>query len=146
MQLRCTCTCPRVYLTNVVQVIVVGVPVIILLQDVSSTGRYIGLSLLVWTFPMSVMGLIMAPKMATLRREKLGGMNSTKRGSTEGIRVTGLNAASGQPPSREALSSNTTVAASATRSNLAGQATPDPSCTGGPFSVNSPHIQTVTME
>jgi hypothetical protein len=120
--------------------------VIVLLQDVSSTARYIGLSLLVWTFPMSVMGLIMAPKMATLRQEKLCGMNKTKRGSAEGVRVTGLNSPSGQPPSIEAQgqSSNTTASASATSANLASHVTIGSS--GGPFSINSPRIQTVTME
>ena len=68
-----------------------GLPVVAILQNVSTNGRYIGLCLLVWTFPMSTMGLIMGPKMFVVRRERLGLSSPEKRGSrVPGTRVSGL--------------------------------------------------------
>lgn len=37
------------------QVIFVGVPVIIILEGVSTDGRYLGAALVLWTMPMSTM-------------------------------------------------------------------------------------------
>lgn len=74
-----------------VQVIIVGAPVVAILQDVSTNGRYIGLTLLVWTFPMSTMGLIMVPKMMMVRREARGFDKGSKtRGSRAHAAVTGI--------------------------------------------------------
>lgn len=73
------------------QVIVVGAPVVAILQDVSTNGRYIGLILIIWTFPMSSMGLIMAPKMMAVRRAISGtGNHGTTRGSRGQGSVTGI--------------------------------------------------------
>ena len=71
----------------------VGLPVIAILQDVSTDGRYIGQALIVWTYPMTTMSLIMGPKMWAVRRAQLnGGRESSthQRGSSQGVRVTGL--------------------------------------------------------
>lgn len=51
-----------------VQVLIVGVPVILILQDVSSNARFLGYSLLVFTFPVTTTGLIVLPKVLTVRR------------------------------------------------------------------------------
>lgn len=72
------------------QVMVVGAPVVTILQTLSTNGRYIGLSLIVWTYPMSTMGLIMAPKMLALYRERVGLNERSTRGSAGGTRVTGV--------------------------------------------------------
>ena len=66
-------------------------PIIVILQNVSPNGRFIGLSLLTSTFPLSTMGLILVPKMLTIRRAKIGALSGDKRGSRQGTRVSGLN-------------------------------------------------------
>ena len=72
-----------------IKVIIVGVPVIAILQDVSPNGRFVGLSLLISTFPLSCMGLILVPKMLMVRRDRLGGVRE-KRGSKQRVRVSGM--------------------------------------------------------
>ena len=52
------------------KVMIVTVPVVLLINDLSSNGRFLCYSLLVWTFPMSTMGLIILPKIVTVRRMK----------------------------------------------------------------------------
>lgn len=51
-----------------VQVLIVGVPVVLILQDVTSNARFLGYSLLVFTFPVTTAGLIVLPKVLTVRR------------------------------------------------------------------------------
>lgn len=48
-----------------------GAPVVYILQDVSSDGKYMAYSLLIWTFPMSTMGMIILPKVLAVRRMKV---------------------------------------------------------------------------
>jgi hypothetical protein len=48
------------------QVTLVGFPVLYILDDVSTDGRFIGNTLILWTIPMSTMGLIILPKVATV--------------------------------------------------------------------------------
>ncbi|CAB9517630.1 Gamma-aminobutyric acid (GABA) B receptor [Seminavis robusta] len=50
------------------QVYLVGAPVLQILRTVSPDGRFIGETLIVWTVPMSTMGLIIFPKVLTVRR------------------------------------------------------------------------------
>ena len=73
-----------------VKVIFVGVPIIVILQGVSPNGRFIGLSLLMSTFPLSTMGLILVPKALTIRRSRLGAASGDKRGSRQKTRISGL--------------------------------------------------------
>jgi len=87
----------------------VGTPLVVILQDLSSDGRFLGMALIIFTIPMSSMGLVMFPKMVdtcerlqTIRgsstQQSVGSMVSTrskKRGASApgGIRITGLDSA-----------------------------------------------------
>ena len=53
------------------QVLLVGAPVVALLQDVSSDIKFICYALLMFTFPMSTMGLIILPKILIVRRMEM---------------------------------------------------------------------------
>jgi hypothetical protein len=48
----------------------VGIPVIFILNGVSTNGNFIGSALILWTIPMSTMGLIILPKVVTVARLK----------------------------------------------------------------------------
>jgi hypothetical protein len=80
---------------NVVQleIILVAVPMIIVLRDVSTDARYIGFILLIWTFPMSTLLLIFVPKVVAHYEATHGSgdvQHKSKRGEVQGIRVSGL--------------------------------------------------------
>ena len=45
-----------------------GVPVVLILQDVTSNARFLSYSLLVFTFPVTTAALIVLPKVLTVRR------------------------------------------------------------------------------
>jgi hypothetical protein len=80
---------------NVVQleIILVAVPMIIVLRDVSTDARYIGFILLIWTFPMSTLLLIFVPKVVAHYEVTHGSgdvQRKSKRGEVQGIRVSGL--------------------------------------------------------
>lgn len=121
-----------VLLIALAKVIVVGLPVVALLQDVSTDGRYIGTALLVWTMPMTTMILIMGPKMLAVRKARRNRNNvqgsTSKRGSSEGTRVTGITSPSNP----------TSVVPSCQQSAIGNQTTP-----GG---VDNSRVQTVTLE
>ena len=85
-------------------------PIIVILQSVSPNGRFIGLSLLTSTFPLSTMGLILVPKMLTIRRAKLGALVGDKRGSRQGTRVSGLNTGASETVARPHDNGNSTMA------------------------------------
>jgi hypothetical protein len=73
------------------ELLVIGIPVVIILRTVSITGRYIGFVLLLWVFPMSTLALILLPKFLAYRRDVLGVEVSVRtRGSREAVRVTGI--------------------------------------------------------
>ena len=75
------------------KVAIVGVPVVAILQRVSTDGRFIGLCLLVFMVAMSNMGLIVLPKMITVwRMHRIGSASPPSvRGSREvGTRISGL--------------------------------------------------------
>lgn len=104
-----------------------------ILQDVSAEGRYIGMSLIIWTFPMSTMSLIMVPKMMVVRSQKLGiGKHGASRGSRDHITVTGLHLAVPQPPAATPEESTTEP--------------PSSNVMGRSRGVMSPRMQVVTME
>jgi hypothetical protein len=80
---------------NVVQleIILVAVPMIIVLRDVSTDARYIGFILVIWTFPMSTLLLIFVPKVVAHYEATHGNPVAervSKRGEVRGIRVSGL--------------------------------------------------------
>lgn len=84
-----------ILIMNIVQleIILVAVPMIILLRDVSRDARYIGFILLVWTFPMSTLLLIFVPKVIAHYQATHGSgdvQRKSKRGEVQGIRVSGL--------------------------------------------------------
>jgi hypothetical protein len=61
-------------------VILVSAPVIAILRDESSDGRYLGQVFIFWTFPMSTLGLIILPKFVAFRAS-----DNTKRKRTRGL-------------------------------------------------------------
>ena len=63
-----------ILVTAVVQleVIIVAIPMIFILRDVTVDGRYVGLVFLTWILPMSALGFIIGPKIRALRRHQLG--------------------------------------------------------------------------
>ena len=109
-----------------------GVPVVIILQDLDPTGRYLGLCLLVFMIPMCTMGLIMAPKMYLVHHKKSDseqGSSSTMtpRGTRPSVdaRVSGIDI-----PTRSTQTSNIVMDA------LSPEAHPE---------LKPDQIQTVTM-
>jgi hypothetical protein len=82
------------------QVIIVAVPMLYLMSDLSADGRFLGSALILWTSPMTTMGLIFLPKMVAVHFPPDG---VTKiRGSSGGTRISGLAPAqeAGQSESR----------------------------------------------
>ena len=75
------------------QVIVLGIPVVFILRDVNTNGRYFGIVLLLWTFPASAMSLIILPKVMAYRRF-INGNNKRRKsrgpGATVQVHVSGL--------------------------------------------------------
>jgi gamma-aminobutyric acid type B receptor len=91
------------------QVIMISVPVVVILRDISTDGRYIGLVLLIWTFPMTTVALLMLPKVfaangwgsASSSRGGSSRGRSTIRGTTQGgFKVSGLSSISAGNPGR----------------------------------------------
>jgi len=74
------------------EVILFAAPLIVILEDLSTTGNYIGLVLISWTFPMSTLLLIMIPKYIAFYRAVHGiDHRDERRGdATGGVRVTGM--------------------------------------------------------
>ena len=75
------------------EVILFAAPMFALLRDVSTDGRYVGFVLLIWTFPMSTLGLIIGPKIGAFRRARRGNVpdRRKKRGSSSGkVHVSGV--------------------------------------------------------
>jgi hypothetical protein len=73
------------------EVILVAVPTIVILRDVSTDGRYLGLIFLVLAFPMSALGFIMVPKVSAYY-EAVNSRTASRRGGAKGsVFVSGLN-------------------------------------------------------
>ena len=78
------------------EVLLFAVPLIPLLRGVSTNGRYIGYSLLIWTFSMSALLLIIGPKVIALCRGDVV-HRGPKRGTPPGqVRVSGLSSGSSE--------------------------------------------------
>ena len=77
---------------SIKKLLIVGVPTFAILHDSSTNGRYIGMCLLVWSFPMTNVGLIFVPKMYAVYQDRhsRGSAPQPPRGSTTPVRVTGL--------------------------------------------------------
>ena len=103
-----------------------------ILQEVSTNGRYIGLTLIVWTFPMTNMGLIMLPKILAVRREKLGLHGSSTQPRRSGSRINGVPGATSSPNEPPERPSETSIISSR--------------IVGSPGNLSSPRVMTVTME
>lgn len=89
------------------EIIIVSVPIIAVLRDISTDGKYIGFVMMLWVFPMSTLVLIMLPKIIAYRAATLGKDKhlARKRGSTVSgtgsgdVRVSGLTPSGGQSSS-----------------------------------------------
>jgi gamma-aminobutyric acid type B receptor len=80
-----------------IEIILVAVPTIVVLKDVSADGRYIGLAFLIWSFPAAALGFIILPKVVAYYRAIRGNdrNNVPKRGNATGtVHVTGLTTSS----------------------------------------------------
>lgn len=77
-----------------VEVMLVAVPTVIILQDVSADGRYLGMTFVLWVYPMSTLLLIMTPKLLAYWRATgvWGSEIKVKRRGAEigSVRVSGL--------------------------------------------------------
>jgi hypothetical protein len=73
------------------EVVVVAVPLVFILRDVSTDGRYLGFMFMLWVFPMSTLLLIFLPKYAAYRMAVRGGNvgGSVIRGQRRGVVVSG---------------------------------------------------------
>jgi hypothetical protein len=75
------------------EIILVAVPTIAVLLELSADGRYIGFAFLVWSFPSTALGFIILPKVVAYYRAIRGNdrNNVPKRGNANGtVHVTGL--------------------------------------------------------
>ena len=79
------------------ELLIVAVPVIIILRDTSTNGMYMGLTLVLWIYPMSTILLIMIPKFLAYRKPEKGPDRKPRhrRGSSAGVIVTGIELPSG---------------------------------------------------
>jgi len=71
----------------------VAVPTVVVLRNVSTNGRYLGLSFILWIFPVSTLSLIMVPKVLAYRAAIRGPTEeivSHQRGEACGVHVSGI--------------------------------------------------------
>lgn len=67
-----------------------GAPVIAILRNLSTDGRYIGFVIILWAFPMSTLVLIMLPKVQAFCRCRRGATGEVKkRGQHRAVHVSG---------------------------------------------------------
>lgn len=74
------------------EVALISIPTVVTFSNVSTDGSYIGLVILLWIFPLSTLGLIIAPKMSAHYQETKNKQPRSKgtRGKSSGVQVTGL--------------------------------------------------------
>ena len=75
------------------EIMIIAFPVIAILRGVSTDGRYLGTTLMIWSFPTSTLLIIMLPKVIAWRRAVRGldSSQQVKRGQHLGTRVSGIN-------------------------------------------------------
>jgi len=71
------------------EVILFSAPMFALLRDVSTDGRYVGFVILIWTFPISTLGLLIGPKVGAFRRARRD-VNPRPGRASGGVRVSGV--------------------------------------------------------
>ena len=88
------------------QVIFVAIPLVVVLRDITTDGRYIGLLVLLWSMPMSTILLIMLPKVVAHYKGAQGMSHSERvRGSSVGVRVTGVPGSTAESANRASVGS-----------------------------------------
>lgn len=88
------------------EIVVVAVPIITILRDISTDGKYVGFVLLLWVFPMSTQVFVMLPKFIAYKNHVEGRSDSStlKRGSSlSGVRITGLGASNSRISNNHAI-------------------------------------------
>jgi len=104
------------------QVILVGVPLMVILDDVSSDGGFIGLFLVIFSFPMSACGLIMIPKIVAVHMPSEE--RPSQRGATGGrVQVSGIPSSQGMDNSYNRRASNHSNRRASFTENLQGSFT-----------------------
>ena len=75
-----------------IEVLIIAIPVIVILNEDSTDGTYLGFIFLLWSFPMTTLGLLFVPKMVSYRNALRGRETSPKykRGEKGKSRVTGV--------------------------------------------------------
>lgn len=78
------------------ELLIIAAPIIAILRDLSTEGKYFGFVIVLWAFPLCTLGLIMLPKYLAFRKAETGGETvKAKRGQRSGVRVSGMDEASG---------------------------------------------------
>lgn len=72
------------------EVVVIAVPLVFILRDVSTGGRYLGSMFMLWVFPMSTLILIFLPKYAAYRKTLDNNARSVRGQRTGGVAVSGV--------------------------------------------------------
>jgi len=72
------------------QVLLFSIPIIVVLSDSSTDGRYIGQSLLIWSIPMSTLCLIIGPKVVAYYRTVHDSSRHLRGASHGKVHVSGL--------------------------------------------------------
>lgn len=73
-----------------IQVLLVGIPVAVILSDISTDGSYLGKTLVMFTIPMSMILLIMVPKIVRHYQDLRGGPVKRIRGAHAGVAISGI--------------------------------------------------------
>mmetsp|Transcript_15169 Transcript_15169/g.26287 ORF Transcript_15169/g.26287 Transcript_15169/m.26287 type:complete len:514 (+) Transcript_15169:1-1542(+) len=84
------------------QALIVGIPLVAMLKKTSTNGRYVGITLLMWTISTSSVVLIMLPKV--LAFYNIYGAKTAQRGARHGTRVTGIGQEHGSNGAQSLLS------------------------------------------
>jgi hypothetical protein len=71
-------------------VILVSAPVVAILRDVSTGGRYLGEASIIWTFSASTIGLIIVPKVIAKRASDTGCATHTRGSGGGHVTVSGI--------------------------------------------------------
>jgi len=92
-----------------IELLIIGVPVISILRNLSTDGRYVGYIIILWAIPMSTMALIMMPKALAYHKAVHGGSSDrNKRGQRSGVHVSGISGSGtmGNPAGKTSAVSN----------------------------------------
>ena len=84
----------------------VGAPVLQILRTVSTDGRFIGEALLIWTVPMTTMGLIIFPKIWLVRRmQQIADANTDEASDMQSSEESRERTVDGNPSDEDATAS-----------------------------------------